>query len=102
MNNNTITFTIDDKAGNKRFKVTTDAEYEVASLLCCTRDEIKKRNIVFYILADDEKQAHERLAAGAVYKYLTNNGIDHCSTNHDIVRVLFASNYTLEEAKETS
>lgn len=86
MNNNIITFTINDRSGTKLFKVNTTATYNGT-------------NISFFIIADNEEQVHARLRAGAVYDYLTEQGKNLICFSHELVQLLFGASYTLTEVK---
>lgn len=83
---NIITFTIDNKAGSKLFKITTDAKYN-------------SKTIIFFIHDNDEENVKKRLAAGAVYDYLTNGDSNFIVYNREIIAATFGATYTIEEVK---
>lgn len=83
---NIITFTINNKAGSKLFKITTDAKYN-------------DKTIIFFIHDDTEENVKKRLAAGAVYDYLSDGGTNLVHLNFEIIAATFGATYTIEEVK---
>lgn len=81
---NIITFTINNKVGSKLFKITTDAKYN-------------NKTIIFFIYDNDEESVKQRLAAGAVYNYLSENGTNFIAYNHDIIAATFGVTYSIKE-----